>query len=72
MLVELAKKIGAQTIAEGIETAEEYQACRELGIDLLQGYYLAHPQDQLQKGDDEVRQSLDAARAAGVDVSSHR
>ncbi len=72
MLVELAKKIGAQTIAEGIETAEEYQACRELGIDLLQGYYLAHPQDQLQKGDDEVQDSLAAARAAGVDVSSHR
>ena len=72
MLVELAKKIGAQTIAEGIETAEEYQACRELGIDLLQGYYLAHPQDQLHKGDAEVEQSLAAARAAGVDVSSHR
>src|SRR5205823_14681491 len=47
MQVDLAGKIGAKTIAEGIETTEEYGACRELGIDLLQGYYLAHPQEQL-------------------------
>src|SRR5256714_15184921 len=39
MLVELAGKIGAKTIAEGIETAEEYESCRDLGIDLIQGYY---------------------------------
>ena len=58
MLVDLAGKIGAKTIAEGIETAEEYGACRELGIDLLQGYYLAHPQEQLGVGDREVEQSL--------------
>ncbi|HEY8132627.1 MAG TPA: EAL domain-containing protein, partial [Thermoanaerobaculia bacterium] len=37
MLVDLAGKINARTIAEGIETNEEYEACRELGIDLLQG-----------------------------------
>ncbi|PYQ51046.1 MAG: hypothetical protein DMF59_09110 [Acidobacteria bacterium] len=54
MLVDLAAKINAKTIAEGIETAEEYEACRELGIDLLQGYYLAHPQEQLRTGDAEV------------------
>ncbi len=30
-------------IAEGVETAEEAHACRELGIDLAQGYYFAHP-----------------------------
>ena len=54
MLVELAGKINAKTIAEGIETAEEYETCRNLGIDLLQGYYLAHPQEQLKVGDAEV------------------
>src|SRR5438132_185256 len=60
MLVDLSAKIGAKTIAEGIETTEEYEACRELGIDLLQGYYLAHPQEQLHLGDLEVEQSLAA------------
>jgi EAL domain-containing protein (putative c-di-GMP-specific phosphodiesterase class I)/CheY-like chemotaxis protein len=54
MLVDLAGKINARTIAEGIETAEEYETCRDLGIDLLQGYYLAHPQEQLGTGDAEV------------------
>ncbi|HEV7921898.1 MAG TPA: EAL domain-containing protein [Thermoanaerobaculia bacterium] len=56
MLVDLAAKIGAKTIAEGIETVEEYEACRDLGIDLLQGYFFAHPQEQLRLGDEEVAQ----------------
>ena len=58
MLVELAGKIGAKTIAEGIETREEYETCRDLGIDLMQGYYIAHPQEQLRSGDAEVARSL--------------
>jgi EAL domain-containing protein (putative c-di-GMP-specific phosphodiesterase class I) len=61
MLVDLAGKINAKTIAEGIETAEEFETCRDLGIDLLQGYYLAHPQEQLQQGDAEVAESLGAS-----------
>jgi EAL domain-containing protein (putative c-di-GMP-specific phosphodiesterase class I)/DNA-binding response OmpR family regulator len=63
MLVDLAGKISAKTIAEGIETNEEYETCRELGIDLLQGYFLAHPQEQLRAGDDEVAQSVGALAA---------
>ncbi len=57
MLVELGGKINAQTLAEGIETEEEFQVCRELGIDLLQGYYFAHPQVELSEGDAEVARS---------------
>jgi len=63
MLVDLAGKINAKTIAEGIETNEEYETCRELGIDLLQGYFLAHPQEQPRMGDDEVAQSVGALTA---------
>ena len=58
MLVDLAGKINARTIAEGIETQEEYETCRDLGIDLLQGYYLAHPQEELRLGDAEVATAL--------------
>jgi EAL domain-containing protein (putative c-di-GMP-specific phosphodiesterase class I)/CheY-like chemotaxis protein/GGDEF domain-containing protein len=54
MLVDLAAKIGAKTIAEGIETVEEYETCRDLGIDLIQGYYVAHPQEDLKMADAEV------------------
>ncbi len=57
MLVDLASKIGAKTIAEGIETQEEYETCRDLGIDLIQGYYIAHPQEELSVADAEVAQS---------------
>jgi EAL domain-containing protein (putative c-di-GMP-specific phosphodiesterase class I)/DNA-binding response OmpR family regulator len=60
MLVDLAGKIGAKTLAEGLETVEEYEWCRDLGIDLLQGYYLAHPQDEPSIGDEEVEASLKA------------
>jgi len=55
MLVELSTKIGAKTIAEGIETVDEYETCRDLGIDLIQGYYFAHPQEEMIVGDREVR-----------------
>ncbi|HET7433689.1 MAG TPA: EAL domain-containing protein [Thermoanaerobaculia bacterium] len=54
MLVDLGAKVGAKTLAEGIETQEEYETCRDLGIDLLQGYYMAHPQEELHLGDAEV------------------
>jgi EAL domain-containing protein (putative c-di-GMP-specific phosphodiesterase class I)/CheY-like chemotaxis protein len=60
MLVELGGKIGAKTLAEGIETVEEYEWCRDLGVDLLQGYYFAHPQAQPHIGDAEVKSSLAA------------
>ena len=60
MLVELAGKINAKTLAEGIETQEEYETCRDLGIDLIQGYFFAHPQEELSHGDAEVAASLAA------------
>ncbi|HJQ36420.1 MAG TPA: EAL domain-containing protein [Thermoanaerobaculia bacterium] len=63
MLVDLAGKIGAKTIAEGIETQEEYETCRDLGIDLIQGYYIAHPQEDVHAADAEVAESQ-ALRAA--------
>jgi len=63
MLVELAHKINAKTIAEGIETREEYEACRDLGIDLIQGYYFAHPQEELTSGDEEVADTVRRAMA---------
>jgi EAL domain-containing protein (putative c-di-GMP-specific phosphodiesterase class I)/DNA-binding response OmpR family regulator len=60
MLIELAGKINSKTLAEGIETQEEYETCRDLGIDLIQGYYFAHPQEEPSEGDAEVAESLAA------------
>jgi EAL domain-containing protein (putative c-di-GMP-specific phosphodiesterase class I) len=38
-----ARETGSELIAEGIETAEEAQAIRDLGIGLGQGYLLGRP-----------------------------
>lgn len=42
-LVELASRIRARVIAEGIEAASELETVRELGVGLGQGRYLAPP-----------------------------
>ena len=45
MLVALAKKMGMQTIAEGIENIEDVQVCKALGFDYIQGFYYAYPKE---------------------------
>jgi EAL domain-containing protein (putative c-di-GMP-specific phosphodiesterase class I)/GGDEF domain-containing protein len=42
-LVTLAERVGARLIAEGIETAEELEALRRLGVKYGQGFLLALP-----------------------------
>lgn len=42
-IVEYAHKRDMMVIAEGLETQNEVQKCLELGVDLLQGYFLARP-----------------------------
>ncbi len=39
----LAKKLGHNVVAEGVETRKIYQRLIELGADIAQGYYLARP-----------------------------
>lgn len=41
--IDLARRFGLATIAEGIETAEVAEALREIGCQIGQGYYFAHP-----------------------------
>ena len=42
-MVALARELGCQLIAEGIENAEEFAALREMGVYLMQGYLFAKP-----------------------------
>ena len=46
-LIQLCHDMGAQVIAEGIETAEELKTLIRLGADFGQGYLLARPAFQL-------------------------
>ena len=43
MLVDMANDIPTITLAEGIETAEEAEACRDMGFHMAQGYYFGKP-----------------------------
>jgi EAL and modified HD-GYP domain-containing signal transduction protein len=42
--VALLKRSDVRIVAEKIESDEEFQACRDLGCDLFQGYYLRKPE----------------------------
>jgi EAL domain-containing protein (putative c-di-GMP-specific phosphodiesterase class I) len=43
-LVQLTRRIGALTVAEGVETQHQAIAALELGADLLQGFFLGCPE----------------------------
>lgn len=42
-LIEYARPRGVQVLAEGVETMDDLRRVLEMGVDLLQGYCLAHP-----------------------------
>jgi EAL domain-containing protein (putative c-di-GMP-specific phosphodiesterase class I) len=44
-ILEMGTAVGAAVIAEGIETEDEANACRALGIRYAQGYFYGRPQD---------------------------
>ncbi len=42
-IVKLAKVLAIKTVAEGVETEEEYNLVLDMGIDYIQGYYFSKP-----------------------------
>ena len=45
--VQLAHVLGIKVVAEGIETEAEFRACREIGCDYGQGYWICRPTTDL-------------------------
>lgn len=45
-ILQIARASRAQVIAEGIELAEELKVLTDMGVDLVQGYFLGRPQEQ--------------------------
>ena len=40
---DMVRQIGAETVAEGVETKEQLEAMERLGVDFIQGFYFARP-----------------------------
>ncbi len=43
--LEMARKLGISSVAEGAETAEDWNLLRECGCDIAQGYFIARPME---------------------------
>lgn len=46
-IINMAHIMGMRVIAEGIETKEEYFTCKDIGVDLLQGYLIQNLKKKL-------------------------
>ena len=44
-ILELGDEFGARTVAEGVETRSDFIAARDLGFDLIQGFFFAKPME---------------------------
>ncbi|MBR3640934.1 MAG: EAL domain-containing protein, partial [Oscillibacter sp.] len=43
LMIDIAQSMGLRTVAEGVETEEQYLLLREAGCDIVQGYYFSKP-----------------------------
>ncbi|WP_445989380.1 EAL domain-containing protein [Chromobacterium haemolyticum] len=41
--IELVHDLGRLVVAEGVESAEDWQSLREMGCDFAQGFFIASP-----------------------------
>lgn len=48
-IINMAHVMNMKVIAEGIELKEEYLACKDIGVDLLQGYLIQKPKTNISK-----------------------
>jgi EAL domain-containing protein (putative c-di-GMP-specific phosphodiesterase class I)/GGDEF domain-containing protein len=53
-MVAFANKHQAMVIAEGVETAEEYETVKQLGVHLVQGFYLHPPTSPASDGERSI------------------
>ena len=60
--VTFSKRIGCRIIAEGVETAEEMRTVVQLGVDYVQGFFVARPTFERESINPAVMEILDPVR----------
>jgi EAL domain-containing protein (putative c-di-GMP-specific phosphodiesterase class I) len=65
MIVAIAQKMNVRVIAEGIETARQFERLTELGCELGQGYYFSQPLES-KAALQFMRQQAVPARKSGI------
>ena len=65
MIITLAHKMGMKMIAEGIETARQFERLRELGCEFGQGYYFSQPLES-KAVSQFMRQQVSSGKGAGA------
>ncbi|MEA1916973.1 MAG: GGDEF domain-containing protein [Campylobacterota bacterium] len=48
-IIKMANAMGIKVIAEGVESSQEFYTCKDLGVDLIQGYFVQKPQIEIKK-----------------------
>ena len=63
IIIDIANYLSVPVIAEGVETEEQYAALRELGCDIIQGFYFSRPvpPEEFEKYLVERKRQLEAA-----------
>jgi diguanylate cyclase (GGDEF)-like protein len=71
--IDMARNLGLRVVAEGVETAEVWEALRAIGCDLAQGYFLARPSPPEEMGE-LLRERVPAANTSSrvVDLETRR
>lgn len=72
-IIEIARAVNSEVVAEGIETRQEFETLSEIGVDYLQGYYFARPNPHpvreiplsTQKAWKQIRESRDMCKDDG-------
>jgi diguanylate cyclase (GGDEF)-like protein len=67
-VVNIAHVLGTRVIAEGIETEAEFLVCRDFGVDLAQGWFIARPTILA----NELKPSFPHLRDLGKPKGSHQ
>ena len=63
-IITAAHSLGVTVLMEGVETIEQLENVRKMGIDLVQGFMFSRPIPQIELG--RVRKRLEARLASGV------